>query len=100
MVQRINQANNIQQWTDAEYCAMMFCLRLSGEIEMWLNQAEATGEAWVSDIKEIIVRLERRFETADGKEQAIRRLKKPSNNQMKPSPVSYFGCDRWQTLLL
>ena len=41
---------------------------------MWLNQAEAAGEAWVSDIKEIIVRLERRFETVDGKEQAIWRF--------------------------
>ena len=74
MVHRVNQANNIQQWKDAEYCAMLFRLQLSGEIEMWLNQTEAAREAWVSDIKEIIVRLERRFETADGKEQAIRRF--------------------------
>ena len=51
MVQRVNQANNIQQWIDAEYCAMMFRLQLSGEIEMRLNHAEAAGEAWVSDIK-------------------------------------------------
>ena len=35
---------------------------------MWLNQAEAVGKAWLSDIKAIIVGLERRFETADGKE--------------------------------
>ena len=27
---------------------------------MWLNQAEAAGEARVSNIKEIIVRLEKR----------------------------------------
>ena len=74
MVRHINQANNIQQWKDAEHCAMMFRLQLSGEIEMWLKQAEAAGEASISDMKETIVRLERRFETADGKEQAIRRF--------------------------
>ena len=57
MVQRINQANNIQQWKDAECCAMMFCLQFSGKIEMWLNQAEAAREAWVSNIKEIMLHL-------------------------------------------
>ena len=74
MVQHINQANNIKQWKDTEHCAMMFRLQLSGEIEMWLKQAEAAGEASTSDMKETIVRLERRFETADGKEQAIQRF--------------------------
>ena len=53
---------------------MMFHLQLSGEIEMWLSHAEAAGEARVTDIKEIIVCLERRFETADGRELAIRRF--------------------------
>ena len=51
---------------------------------MCLNQAEAAREAWLSDIKEIIACLERRFETTDGREQAIRRFEEV---QQQPDEV-------------
>ena len=77
---------------------MMFRLQLSGEIKMWLNQAEAAGEAWVSDIEEIIVGLERRFETADGKEQVIRRLEEAQ--QQPDEALSSYLFRLRQTMLL
>ena len=71
LVQRVNKANGIRQWEDPEYCSMMFRLQLSGEPEVWLNQAEAAGESWVKKVQDIITRMEeKRFETGDGREQA------------------------------
>ena len=49
-------------------------LNLCGEVELWINEAEAAGESWVKNDAEILRRLSDRYETSESVEMMIQRF--------------------------
>ena len=68
---------------------MMLQLQLSGELEAWLNQEEMAGGLWMNEMRELMCRLEKRYETSGGLEQAIRRFEE-SKQQLEEQLRSFM----------